>query len=84
MRPDLPLPPSPLVRAALGSIVRKGIVLVFGYFGFERILEAPEHAALADYAAGIVMILLGVLVTQVWAWLSDSKLLSLPPSPPSE
>lgn len=76
--------PSPLVRAAIGSLVRKGIVLMFGYFGLDRILSAPEHAALADYASAAVMILLGLAITQVWAYFADAKLLSLPPSPPKE
>lgn len=71
--------PSPLVRAAIGSLVRKGIAICFGYFGIERMVTAPEHAALTDYAAGAVMILLGLAITQAWAWLSDSKLLSSPP-----
>lgn len=71
----------PLVKAAFWSLVRKGVLLLFSFFGFDRILSAGEHAALAEYVSGIVMILLGIGITWVWSYLSAQKLLcSEPPA----
>lgn len=69
----------PLVSAAIGSLVRKGVLVLFAYFGFDRVLGQGEHAALTDWLSGLAMIGVGLVITQVWAWLSDRKLLETKP-----
>lgn len=68
-----------LAKTAITSLVRKGVVVAFSYWGFDRVLTQPENAALAEWVACGVTILIGILITQAWSWLDHSKLLNSEP-----